>query len=134
MAWATSIRSTSGQFAKYPDEKPVFPSDIVYYRHTNNDCQENCMNTETHISQVLAVEKDFRASTQSLSANMGRTMLLLQQILQSNNVPEAIARDISQKELILVEDGPAIYIPEDSIIARESNVTLDYKFGFQDNS
>ena len=31
-SWAQSIRATSGEFARFPSGKPVFPSDFVQYR------------------------------------------------------------------------------------------------------
>jgi hypothetical protein len=38
MSWASSIRSTSGEYAKYPDGSPVFPSDFVEYSCREPSC------------------------------------------------------------------------------------------------
>jgi hypothetical protein len=31
-AWASSIRTTAGQFAHYSSKQPIFPSDFIMFR------------------------------------------------------------------------------------------------------
>lgn len=61
MAWAMSIKSCSGQYARNHDEGTIiFPSDSVYYRCNKAECY--CLattGTKFHLGRVLAVGKDF---------------------------------------------------------------------------
>jgi hypothetical protein len=58
VSWASSIRSTSGEFARYADGSPIFVSDVVKFHCTEPSC--SClMDTERHVGMVQAVGKDF---------------------------------------------------------------------------
>ena len=61
-SWAQSIRATSGEFARIPSGKPMFPSDFVRYRCASNDpcnCQSNDHDM-LHLGRVREVWKEER--------------------------------------------------------------------------
>ena len=61
-SWAQSIRATSGEFARFPSGKPIFPSDFVRYRCASNDpcnCQSND-DDKLHLGRVREVWKEGR--------------------------------------------------------------------------
>jgi hypothetical protein len=83
--WASSIRTTSGEFAYYPPiagahqpsglepselREPIFPGDIINFRCARQD--DWCRNTEdptmVHVGQVLEIYRDHRESTRRLGA------------------------------------------------------------------
>ncbi|KAH0605898.1 uncharacterized protein H6S33_004355 [Morchella sextelata] len=51
-AWAESIRTCSGVFARYPDGSPIFPSDFVTYRESNM----------LHAGRVRCIYQDMRTA------------------------------------------------------------------------
>ena len=61
-SWAQSIRATSGEFARFPTGKSIFPSDFVRYRCASNDpC--NCQSgdhSKLHWGRVREVWKEGR--------------------------------------------------------------------------
>src|SRR5205814_4769084 len=70
LSWASSVRSTSGEYAhiQQDDEEEtgelvpgptIFPSDFVLYCCTNRDCV--CQPAFSHIGRVVAVGKDYRS-------------------------------------------------------------------------
>jgi len=48
-SWLSSVRTTSGQYARYPDNKPLFPSDILTFRCQVTSC------SKIHIGRVFEV-------------------------------------------------------------------------------
>ncbi|OXV05527.1 hypothetical protein Egran_06705, partial [Elaphomyces granulatus] len=63
-SWPSSIRSTSGEFARYADGSPIFISDVVKYRCMDQSCSCS-ISTEKHIGRVRAVGKDFTSCARS---------------------------------------------------------------------
>lgn len=56
--WTSSIRTTSGEFAHYPNKDAIFPSDFVHYHCQTPDCY--CQRSRyLHIGRILGVGKDF---------------------------------------------------------------------------
>ena len=59
-SWTSSIRATSGQYARLSTTQlPVFPSDFVSYKCEKFDCL--CLHTMPHLKRVIAVGKDYRS-------------------------------------------------------------------------
>ncbi|SLM33940.1 hypothetical protein LPUS_02567 [Lasallia pustulata] len=102
-SWASSIRSTSGEFAYYKDETLIFPSDVVYY-HCLSGC--GCQNGDKppHIGRIYSIAKDY--TTAALVP--GCVVFHIQQLLYSTEIPPRLARKLPEelraKELLCVKD------------------------------
>ena len=66
-SWAQSIRATSGEFARFPSGKPIFPSDFVRYRCASTEpC--NCQSGDydkLHWGRIREVWKEGRVGRSS---------------------------------------------------------------------
>lgn len=71
MQWASSIRTTSGQFALYPNREPIFPGDIVKYSCSLFDCPTCHQAQPVHTGQVMEVYRDQRDSSRQLGIKGG---------------------------------------------------------------
>ncbi|KAF1809087.1 hypothetical protein P152DRAFT_175792 [Eremomyces bilateralis CBS 781.70] len=61
IAWASSIRCSSGQYAYYPNTtEPVFPSDLVRFKCNDTQCLCQTMTQKPHLGQIVAFRRDFR--------------------------------------------------------------------------
>lgn len=73
--WAGSIRTTSGQFALYPDSEPISPGDFIEYQCAMQKCGV-CRNdndpSASHTEQVVTVYRDKRQSTRAQGAVGGQ--------------------------------------------------------------
>jgi hypothetical protein len=126
-SWGTSIRSTSGKFAVYPDQQPIFPSDVVYYNCNDTLCCGVTQKKE-HIGRVYCV------GTQE--SDTGDSIMILQvQVLLRHNEAGQHIHDL------LVASGPAfrhhellmheksfVYLQQHHILRQEKMVYLNYKF------
>ncbi|KOC15938.1 hypothetical protein AFLA70_169g002151 [Aspergillus flavus AF70] len=128
-SWGSSIRTTSREFALYPDGMPVFPSDILYYRCDTSGCA--CAHHKTtHIGRVEFVGKNFMSKTDPRT--WGNKIIQTGILLQHHDVTSDIHQLIedppfSNNELIVHEDS-SICLRENQIIAHEPAVILDYEF------
>ena len=120
-SWAASVRTTSGQYAHYPNGKPLFPSDFLWYRCLDTAC------TEIHLGRALAVGVERR----SRSLLNGQVVIKVQQARQSKDLSDAVKALMqpplhNQEVVLLFRDF--LYLPESSIIVQEC-VQLLYTFG-----
>ncbi|KAJ5146644.1 uncharacterized protein N7515_001208 [Penicillium bovifimosum] len=120
LSWASSIRSTSGEFAQYPDHSPIFPSDIVRYRCRSREC---CVAGRPpfmpHLGRVRGVYKQENIK-----------VLGTQSIRQPGDLlPPIDSQDppFESFELILLEDDEVL-LTEDEVLGREPDVFHDRQF------
>lgn len=130
-SWASSIRSTSGEFARYTDGSPIFISDIVEYHCMEPSCSCST-DTKKHIGRVRAVGKDFTSSARS----SGVVTIVVSPYIRQQKAPRELLTLLSrlkkqppfaENELIVHETS--ISLSELDIIGRISDVFFDYKFG-----
>ncbi|KAI5778025.1 hypothetical protein EDC01DRAFT_623375 [Geopyxis carbonaria] len=100
-SWAESIRSCSGEFARYPNGRPIFPSDTV--RHANG------------LGRVKEVFKDKR----TIGNENNAIILVLQNILSYSALTsemDDLVNMVHPNESFLIEDDieylPAQYVYE----------------------
>jgi hypothetical protein len=124
VSWASSVRSTSGKYAKYPDGMPIFPSDFIEY----TCCTQLCTcNSSPHLGRVFCVGRDytFKASVQ------GEIKLQVQVAIGVSGVKGFNVTDrqapLSPNETILIEDSYD-WILESNVIRRILDITIDYTF------
>ncbi|RDW60356.1 uncharacterized protein DSM5745_10814 [Aspergillus mulundensis] len=135
VAWGSSVRTTSGQFARYPgpvgDRAAALPSDFVWYR-----CQKlNCACTSdsrTHIGRINCV--GINHTSYITEVRSGDIVLQLQVLLKSSEVPSTLAltarrsgSPIDLMELLIHEDKHVL-IAEHQLLSHEPRVTLDYGY------
>ena len=126
MSWASSVRSTSGQFAHYPDGSLIFPSDFVEYRCKAPGC--TCNGASTHKGRIWAVGKDYTFQ----AAKQGGVTLLIQSLINATQARQDfdngnLSIPIADEEIILREDS-FDRVLEDDIFARIPDVFMDYNF------
>ena len=130
-SWASSIRSTSGEFAQYADGSPIFVSDVVNYRCIEPLCSCS-INTEKHIGRVRAVGKDFTSGTKL----PGAFTIVIYPYIRQQEAPRELLRLISRSkkqppfagnELIVHETS--IGLLESDIIGHITDIFFDKKFG-----
>ena len=131
MAWATSIRAASGQYARTPNGRPVFPSDSVYYRCENMECFCNDAEaTKSHMGRILAVGRDLTAS----AIIPGGIQLIINPLLPPSQFRERfdLRSNANSKELVLVtRQFERQY--EQQVVSIESSIYYDHDFeGFGD--
>jgi hypothetical protein len=149
-SWASSIRTTSGEFAHVLNAhgyelETVFPSDFVLYCCTNENCV--CQTTDaetlgmTHAGRVYSVGKDHR--TEYCTAEPGEVALQIQEAFgPSINRPDTMtpshpfledivaSDDQAENELILASTASIVYIPQTHLIKRIThNVACDHFWG-----
>jgi hypothetical protein len=56
--WTSSVRTTSGQYAHYPDGDAIFPSDFITFRCTESTYK--CQSGELHFGRVFGVGRYFK--------------------------------------------------------------------------
>lgn len=65
--WAGSIRTTSGEFARYPNNDPIFPGDLIRFTCSLRSCPlcraDHSTPDAKHLGQVMEVYRDQRDST-----------------------------------------------------------------------
>lgn len=127
-SWITSIRASSGEFARYPNMTPILPSDVVYHRCLRPRC--TCQTTP-HLGRVYAVAKDFSSALVD-----GIIKIKVQPLLRRNEISEhedlvkVLNEPLNPKEALYIEDI-FYYLSESDIESREPNVCLDYLFESQ---
>jgi hypothetical protein len=162
-SWASSIRSTSGEFAhiigweETEDEgiidsiiDVVFPSDIVLYCCTITDCPCQAANVEqpyiSHIGRVYGVGRDYR--NDFCTKEKGQIALQIQEVFgpicsrqggMQPRHPFVVANlpDPPKDESDMVIDTRIVYVPETHLVkVVTGNFCCDYYWGetFQDPS
>ncbi|KAI9749166.1 MAG: Glutathione reductase [Chaenotheca gracillima] len=130
MSWGTSIRSCSGQFSRYYDNSPIFPSDVVHYRCDSADCICQVHGSTKHMGRVYAVGRDYT----SAASVPGVVTVMMQRMFRSVELPAGFQHGLSKmvapldrRELILVEDN-FLYLSEKHIVEQQLDVWVDYAF------
>jgi hypothetical protein len=127
--WGSSIRTTSGEFAEYPNGDPIFPSDFIYYRCENSSCP--CVyNSKQHLGRVQCVGKDF--TTRAFYP--GAVTLQIQELIQERGATASLRKLLEESgpplqtnELVLHDEAHIFLLPS-SIRDQEPNIFLDYQF------
>jgi hypothetical protein len=118
-SWASSIRTTSGEFAHYPKGSPIFPSDFLSYTCTEGGC--DCSSLKPHLGRVYSIIKDFR----SRAPQPGAITLGIQRVYTATDLNLfQISPPLSPNEYILSWDMH--YVLENDIITQYTNIVLDY--------
>jgi hypothetical protein len=119
-AWKSSCRSTSGQYAHYPNGKPIFPSDFITYRDSED-------NESVSLGRVCAVGLNFRSD----APVEGQLTLMVQRcFISGDDLEESIGvldPPMTQWEVLLCWDM-IDYIPE-SLVSDQQDVDLAYEWG-----
>ncbi len=124
-SWGASIRACSGDYA-YHDNQPIFPSDVVQYRCSKEQCPM------LHLGRVTCIGRDFS----SFTPKAGSVTLQVQCLKPAEEMQEFWLAALNKgtmryapqpKEFICIEDEQ-YFILEDAVIGLERNVCLDYRF------
>lgn len=132
-AWLSSIRTTSGQFARYSEaESPqcllIFPSDFVWYLCTSMGCgcERPGLNCEgpalRHLGRVLAVGKDQREQRQH-GGELGTVAIKIQRLVPASAMVEALAPG----EYIILENTIE-YVLQTSLAPCTLKIQLNYAY------
>ena len=127
-AWASSIRTTSGEFALYPNDEPIFPSDAVMYQCDDTSCP--CISgSNIHLAQVNSVAKDYTSS----AIDKGGISVKLNPLIQHQSAPEEIKDLIRSTGIALVQNEAFLHqqtliLPPSKIHRYEPSVYFDYEF------
>ena len=127
MAWATSIKSCAGEYAKNNDAtETILPSDCVYYRCSKNDCW--CAPSKYHLGRVYAVGKDFTstATVQGAISVLVNPLMPLSQF-QIDQADYPISAKSRAKELLLL-DKDSERLNQQQIFYRETDILFDYRY------
>ncbi|RYP32260.1 hypothetical protein DL767_005311 [Monosporascus sp. MG133] len=140
MAWASSIRSTYGQFAHYNDGSPIFPSDFVLYDCHKVGCPTCSTNPSNagkrHKGRVVEVWHDQRKEPLTTHdaivirvepiANLASTKASLSPYATlMKGYPH---EEVPHNEFVLIKDQRTL-VAEDHIIGRIESAVIDYSFG-----
>ncbi|KAI1811386.1 hypothetical protein GGS20DRAFT_588590 [Poronia punctata] len=103
-AWASSARSTSGQFARGRDGEVILPSDFVVYECHVVNCP-TCHRGETtyHHGRVVEVWRDQRSEPLTVQ---GEVILRIEPIVRLNYIKGALADIADDFENFMLEDTP----------------------------
>jgi hypothetical protein len=130
--WGESSRTTSGQFAVYPNRKPILPSDFVRFKCKQQSCHCNVRDPLQygHFGRVTFVGVDKRPD----SSTKDQVLLRTQAVTLRNNdlllrsYPRAPS---NQTELVIVEDVKVYLEPEQIVLhVPETELYLDYQWDF----
>lgn len=127
-SWGSSIRCTSGDFAKYPNGEPVFPSDFIQY--TCNDVACMCKGLQTlHIGRVQFVARDRRSD----ALNPGAIRIRIKPVFAysphlNNTLFRHIRPAMDTLEVIILEDEERQLLISDTDVVSRLEVYLDYKY------
>lgn len=98
--WGSSIRTCSGDWIRYLDQSPVFPSDILQYRCMTPSC------TTSHLSlcgQVTFFGHDRRHVSPTKNQELLRICLLI--VLGASQDPRLENCLLADDEMLMIEDG-----------------------------
>lgn len=136
-AWASSIRTSSGEFATWSSssesqEESLLPSHVISYRCENPDC--SLCNSQPvaiyHLSRIVQVGKDYRAAATIPGQITLRVLRLLRLAdsspLERNTIQEK-GTSWLESELVILE-GQDIFLLPQSTTSRLQNIIFDYSF------
>ncbi|KAI1822978.1 hypothetical protein F4861DRAFT_540483 [Xylaria intraflava] len=139
-AWASSARSTSGQFARLPsDNSVIIPSDFVEFDCHKEECP-TCHSPQRpdvhHQGRVSEVWRDERSKPLT---TRGEVILRIEPMIRLDRFKAALcsightlkgypSEDIPENEYVIAENEPFL-ISETNIIKRIESVYIDYTFG-----
>ncbi|CAN9363890.1 unnamed protein product [Alternaria alternata] len=122
---------TDGEFAKVQSGKYkgelVLASDFVWYKHNGSKAPT--------IGRVVFVGKDFRS--EAVASGLGEGIKLsIQPVSIRDRLPDILWQSIdaapkvahNKYEIFLVENEPAMIIPESALVRREASVFIDYSY------
>ncbi|KAL9035756.1 MAG: hypothetical protein Q9180_004684 [Flavoplaca navasiana] len=113
-AWTSSVRTTSGQFARYRNGSPIFPSDWVIFKIPASDIE--------HLGRVVEVGLDFRDDAQE----PGKVKLKIQRALWQTEMSSTFPfQQFGVNEVMLRADF--IFLNEDAVISQQTNVAMEYQ-------
>ena len=129
--WGASVRSTSGEFARYSESgKPIFPSDFVEFQCNSSVCLCYQDNARLHRGRVIFIGRDKRDT----SKMKGKILLTIQLVSELDQLTAANYRlvmsnpvQLQQSELFLLEDV-TITAQESSVIQQILDLQLDREF------
>ena len=115
--WTGSVRTTSGQYARYRNQTPIFPSDWVLYR--KDDTEE----TE-HLGRVVGIGRDYRDST--AMETRGIVVVKIQHAMRPQEIPQSFheLRYFQRHEAVLLSTFS--FVTETLISYHYPYVTMDY--------
>jgi hypothetical protein len=127
-AWASSIRTTSGEFALYPNNEPIFPSDAIIYQCDDVLCP--CSSgSDVHLARVDSVGKDYTSSAIDKGTISVRLHPLIQHQFASEELKDLIRLTgiaFAPNEVFLHQR--TIVVPPSKICRYEPSVYFDYQF------
>ncbi|KAL9635849.1 MAG: hypothetical protein Q9204_002463 [Flavoplaca sp. TL-2023a] len=127
-AWASSILSCSGQFASYPDGRPLFPSDIIAYECGDEDC--SCTARDPHLGRVFAVGKDFLSDITSPS--YGSLLIQIQKLYPASRFSVELRKHpkhpLSNAKELLLAHKEFCMIPPHNVLKRILDIHTDYRY------
>lgn len=155
-AWLSSIRITSGRYARYPASptatmsprtntrgaalaqeaagragQPILPSDFVYFRCNNSDCCQSDSVPDAHLGQVTAVGHD-RRSVRDHGGAVGVVVLAVRKLVVERELPATLRGRLGpaahSKELFLVETDVS-YVLESNVHPCVDKISLHYAYG-----
>ncbi|TFB02594.1 hypothetical protein CCMA1212_005569 [Trichoderma ghanense] len=157
LSWASSVRTTSGEYAHIQQEDAdgnivngpvVFPSDFVMYCCTDTDCGCRCQESDgdnyevSHIGRVIGVGRDYRSNNRA--QEIGGISLIVHELFQHPDYRHDSL--LSQHPLAEFPHSPPlaydeviihchdIYIPQEHLISVVSDsVFCDYFWGEDHN-
>ena len=120
-AWTASVRSTSGQFARYRNGEPIFPSDWIVYRCLSTACHTQ------HLGRVIKVGLDQRDGISE--AERGSLKLKIQHAFWNYEIPMSsfTAQRFGDHEIMLRAEYS--FLDEHAILYQQSNVIMHYNNG-----
>ena len=128
--WASSVRTTSGCYAHYPDRSPIFPSDFVEYKCLVHDCMVCCLGEQWHLGRVYSVGRDYCET----ASERGGVVVEVREVFNQDDLrargclPADLSPKMDSLELIIVAEH-IIFLPEVYIQSGPIDVKLDYTSG-----
>ena len=129
VSWGASIRTTSGEFAHYPDGSPIFPSDVIYFRCAVATCVCKT-HSDMHLGRVLYVGK----VSEPPESNNFIIHIHTQVLIGYKDATEKL-KDILQlsgpvfrEDELVVHEGNCLFLRESNIVQQETEICLDYNF------
>jgi len=128
-SWASSIRTTSGQYAHYPETAgadagdAIFPSEFLMFTCMNASCTEN------HMGMVHAVARDYRTE----ATQLGEVIMRVRELYRWKQAVEfgresGLIFDPAVLEEEVVLSDIFHYIPESHALAHITNIVADHLF------
>lgn len=119
--WTSSLRTTSGKFARYPDKQPIFPSDFVTYHCLDKQC------SIIHLGRIAGTGLDYRDTIPV--PERGQLRLKVQRVLYTSDLTARVRQRYKLLSNDIIQTSIYEYVSQPHILARQSNVHLDYLTG-----